>query len=98
MGGENATQEIKLEDIEIKEETVFIKEKDPLGSNEEDTCTFYVQGESLKRESTDIPSKTLLSFFHFIVNYYLHWSGAHEAFQDWWLGILVLSIQAYLVS
>ena len=58
VGGENATQELKLEDIEIKEETVFIKEKDPLGSNEEDTCTVYVQGESLKRESTDIHSET----------------------------------------
>ena len=65
MGSENTTQEIKLEDFEIKEETVSIKEKDPLGSNEEDTCTctVYVQGESLKRESTDIQSKTNNCYF-----------------------------------
>ena len=63
MGSENTTQEIKLEDFEIKEETVSIKEKDPLGSNEEDTCTVYIQGESLKRESTDIQSKTNNCYF-----------------------------------
>ena len=66
MGGENATQEIKLEDIEIKEETVFIKEKDPLGSNEEDTCTVYVQGESIKREISDIKSKDDIDLFELI--------------------------------
>ena len=45
------TQEIKLEEFEMKEETVFIKEEILLGSTVEDTCTVYVQGECIKTES-----------------------------------------------
>ena len=41
----NTTQEIQSD---IKEETVTIKEK---GSTVEDTCTVYVQGESMKMKS-----------------------------------------------
>ena len=35
------TQEIKLEDFDIKEETVSIKEEILPGSTVEDTCTMY---------------------------------------------------------
>ena len=51
------TQEIKLEEFEMKEETVFIKEEILPGSTVEDTCTVYVQGavyvqgEDMKMES-----------------------------------------------
>ena len=41
----NTTQEIHSD---IKEETVTIKEE---GSTAEDTCTVYVQGESMKMKS-----------------------------------------------
>ena len=50
----NATQEIEIEEFEMKEETVSIKEK---GSAVEDLCTVYVQGESMKMESTQLKSK-----------------------------------------
>ena len=51
------TQEIKLEDFEIKEETVSIKEEILPVSTVEDTCTVYVQGEDMKMESTEMKSK-----------------------------------------
>ena len=50
----NATQEIEIEEFEMKEETVSIKEK---GAAVEDLCTVYVQGESMKMESTQLKSK-----------------------------------------
>ena len=50
----NAAQEIEIEEFEMKEETVSIKEK---GSTVEDACTVYVQGESMKMESTELKSK-----------------------------------------
>ena len=68
----NMTQEKKLEEFEMKEETVSIKKEffsgSPVedtctvyvqgaGSPVEDTCTVYVQGESIKSESTEVKSK-----------------------------------------
>ena len=47
---ENMSHEIILEEFEMKEETLP-------GSTVEDTCTVFVQGERIKRESTDNQSK-----------------------------------------
>ena len=66
------TQEKKLEEFEIKEETVSIKKEFFSGSPVDDTCTVYVQGagstvkdtctvyvqeEIIKRERTDDQGK-----------------------------------------
>ena len=53
---ENTTKEIKLEEFEMKEETVSIREEILPGSTVEDTCTVYVQGERIKRENIGIHS------------------------------------------
>ena len=54
----NMSHEIMLEEFEMKEETVSFKEEILPGSTTvEDTCTVYVQGERIKRESTDNQSK-----------------------------------------
>ena len=47
----------------MKEETVSIKEEILPGSTVEDTCTVYVQGESIKREVSDIKSKDDIDLF-----------------------------------
>ena len=54
---------MKLDEFEMKEETVFIKEE---GSILEDTCTVYVQGESMKMETLKLKSKI---FFFFILSF-----------------------------
>ena len=43
-----------IKEFEMKEETVFIKDKILPGSTVEDTCTVYVQGESMKMKSKKI--------------------------------------------
>ena len=43
--------EIKVEECELKEEMVSIKEKVITPSTVEDTCTVYVQGKEIKMES-----------------------------------------------
>ena len=40
-----------IKEFEMKEETVFIKDKILPGSTVEDTCTVYVQGDHMKLES-----------------------------------------------
>ena len=50
----NSKEELKLENIEIKEET----EEDILSSSTvEDTCTVYVKEEVIKMENTGIQGK-----------------------------------------
>ena len=45
----------------MKRETLSIKEE---GSTVEDTCTVYVQGESMKMESTEQKSKKFIFFLN----------------------------------
>ena len=57
---------MKLDEFEMKEETVFIKEE---GSILEDTCTVYVQGESMKMETLKLKSKIFFSLFYLLYIY-----------------------------
>ena len=50
-----------MEDFEMKRETLSIKEE---GSTVEDTCTVYVQGESMNMESTEEKSKKFIFFLN----------------------------------
>ncbi len=64
--GGKTKQEIMLEKLVMKEETFSIKEEILPGSTVEDTCTVYVQGESIKREISDIKSKDDIDLFELI--------------------------------
>ena len=57
----NTIQEIQSE---RKEETVSIKEE---SSTVEDTCTVYVQGESMKMESTQLKSRIFFNTLYFLL-------------------------------
>ena len=59
---------MKLDEFEMNKETVFIKEE---GSILEDTCTVYVQGESMKIESTELKSRTFIFYLILIYYYYV---------------------------
>ena len=58
-----------MEDFDIKEETVSIKEEILPVSTVEDTCTVYVQGEIIKRKNEDNQSKN--QNYLSVVKYYL---------------------------
>ena len=51
------TEEMILEEIEIKEEKVIIKEEVCPSSSLEETCTWKVQEEDVKIENTEIKGK-----------------------------------------
>ena len=61
----STTQEKKFD---MKEETDSIKEE---SSTVEDTCTVYVQGESMKIESTELKSRTFIFYLILIFYYYV---------------------------
>ena len=51
------TEEMILEEIEIKEEEVIIKEEVCPSSSLEETCTWDMQEEDVKMENTEIKGK-----------------------------------------
>ena len=51
------TEEMIMEEIEIKEEKVIIKEEICSSSSLEETCTWDVQEEDVKMENTEIKGK-----------------------------------------
>ena len=75
MIAENTIQEIKFdefEEFEMKDEMVFIKEEICPGSTVEDTCTVYVQGDSIKKEITDTNGKNKIDLIDVKQNLFFH--------------------------
>ena len=50
---ENIKKELIMEEIEIKEEEVFIKKENCSSSSLEETCNWYVQQEDIQVENTE---------------------------------------------